>query len=262
MTSLMTTAVSPLRIRLADLVGKTDYTDWILTDEEDMGHAGEHDRILNRFRETLSEWVTRKPWPDAYVGSDLFMGWIPKEPTARISPDVYLLDFHPDPLPDSLQTWRPGHRPPVFALEVVSKDKRKDYVFGPEKYCALGAQELVVFDPKQETSRERYLIQQWHRTADGDFVRVYTGDGPIYSPQLEAWLVALRTDGRLEFRVSEDQAGQHVMPVRAELSHELRAAQTRIRTAHAETQAAQAEAQAAQARIRELEAKLRLSEKK
>lgn len=62
------------------------------------------------------------------------------EPNVRVSPDAYLLDDPPPrPRPRMWQTWRAGHLPPRFALEVASPENwRKDYEDNPPKYSLLG----------------------------------------------------------------------------------------------------------------------------
>ena len=85
------------------------------------------------------------------------------------------------------QTWLPGHRPPRWAVEIVSDDWKKDYEDNPLKYAQLGARELVIFDPDAALTSDRrgvrVPLQVYRRDADGAFVRVYRGEGPARSEE-------------------------------------------------------------------------------
>ena len=111
-----------------------DWSGWYLTDEEDVGEGLDQGRIIWLFRQVLEELARERHWRDVYVASDHFYAWLPEEPLVRVSPDVYVKDGLPgDPPPRMWETWRPGHHPPRFALEVVSahpsrpSNWRKDY---------------------------------------------------------------------------------------------------------------------------------------
>jgi len=50
-----------------------------------------------------------------------------------------------------------------------------------------------------------FRVQLWQRRDDGDFIRIYAGDGPVRSPLLDAWLVVTH-EGR-KLRLAHDEAG-------------------------------------------------------
>lgn len=112
----------------------------------------------------------------------------------------------------SVCTWKDGHPPPLFAIEVVSDtEPRKDYVIAPDKYAASGVRELVVFDPMMAGPKSHggpFRLQVWRRDEAGAFTRVYAGDGPSYSDALGAHLVIV-DEGR-QLRLSEDAAGERL----------------------------------------------------
>jgi hypothetical protein len=51
----------------------------------------------------------------------------------------------PESVPTPWQLWEVG--PPALAREIVSRDVGKDYEDVPAEYAAMGAKELVLFDP-------------------------------------------------------------------------------------------------------------------
>ncbi|MBI5545439.1 MAG: Uma2 family endonuclease [Deltaproteobacteria bacterium] len=178
----------------------------------------------------------------------------------KVSPDVYLLDDPPPPpMPRNWQTWRPGHRPPRWAVEVVSDNWSKDYEDGPAKYALLGCAELVLFDPDAVLgvvrNQARAPLSVFRRGADGALAAVYSGPGPAYSEQIGCWLWARREGYLARLRLSEDEEGQRMIPTRIE------AEAARAREAEA-ARAREAEKRAeAEKRVRELEERLRRMER-
>jgi hypothetical protein len=121
---------------------------WYLTDEDDVGESTEQGIIVRLLLAALAELARERGWARSLVAGDQFFAWVEAHPLVRVSPDVYVLDDPPPPpYPAMWQTWRPGHAPPRFAVEVVSDDWKKDYRDAPRKYDQLGARELVIFDP-------------------------------------------------------------------------------------------------------------------
>jgi Uma2 family endonuclease len=195
-----------------------DWSSWYLTDEDDMGEGGEQNLIIRALISILTQWGLEKNWHDVHLGADQFFAWMKNEPLVRVSPDVYLLDHPPPrPLPASWQTWRPGHRPPRLAFEIVSEHEwRKDYQEAPKKYDLLGTRELVVFDPEAAAGRAtgpgRVALQVFRREAEGRLVPVYRGPGPARSEELEAWLVVQHQGPAAMLRLSRDAEGQDLVP--------------------------------------------------
>jgi Uma2 family endonuclease len=220
-----------------DAAKPIDWSAWYLTDEDDMGEGCEQGEIIRLILSSLGTLAAERSWSRVYLGADAFFAWVPHEPLVRVSPDVYLLDDPPPrPLPKSWQTWLPGHRPPRWAAEIVSDDWKKDYEDGPLKYAQLGARELVIFDPEMvlrpgERRGARAPFQVYRRDADGAFVRVYFGDGPTRSEQLDAYLVATEDGGAVRMRIARDPEGKDFVPTADEAKH---AAEERIRVLEAE----------------------------
>jgi Uma2 family endonuclease len=245
---------------------------WVIP-EGTVPESTTHDAVALRIFLTLSEWA-RKQNGRVRVARNLAIRWLEEYPRAGIDPDVCVLDPAPftfdDDLP-SLCLWKPGHFPPRFCVEVVSRNHpHKDYTAIQERYAALGVPELLVFDPLllgPQALGGPVKLQLWRRDATGVFERVHFGDEPVYSHALEAWLGA--SGKQLVF--SDDRAGSRRWLTEAE---RLQSEQQREH-ARAEQERARAEQERARAeqernekereraarldmerRLRELEAKL------
>jgi hypothetical protein len=173
------------------------------------------------------------------VARDLAVRWDRTHPQIGVNPDVCLIEPAPpegDEI-ESLCAWKPGHRVPRFALEIVSKNHPyKDYNEAPDKYAACGTEELAVFDPLLAgpvAGGGPHLLQLWRRDPGGAFVRIHAGGGPAWSEVLGAWLHV--RDGKA-VRITNDEAGLDVW--------------------HTREEAARAREEGARARIAELEAEL------
>jgi Uma2 family endonuclease len=227
-----------------DVGARVDWSAWYLTDEQDMGESVEQTQINRAVLSSLDELAPARGWSNTLWSSDNFFAWIREEPLVRVSPDVYLLDDPPPPPhPKMWQTWLPGHKPPRWALEVVSEDWKKDYEEAPLKYAQLGTRELVIFDPEIALSAERrgprVALQVYRRDADGAFVRVYAGEGPAPSEELDAFLLVKRDGGVVRLRIALDSSGKELVPTSEEAKQ---AAETRARSEAEARQAAETRA--------------------
>jgi Uma2 family endonuclease len=242
-----------------------DWSSWYLTDEEDMGQSVEQGDIIRDLCSSLDVLAKERSFANVLVASDNFFAWVPSEPLVRVSPDVYLLDDPPPPpRPRMWQTWLPGHKPPRWAVEIVSEDWRKDYDDAPDKYAQLGTRELIIFDPGAALSDEprepRVALQVYRRRADGAFVRVYSGVGPAPSAEIAAFLVAQREGDTVRLRIARDAAGTEIVPTAEEgkLVADTRAkrAEERTRIAEEARLASDQRARIAEEKARALEAEL------
>lgn len=225
-----------------------DWSPWYLRDEDDVGASPEHHDVRRGFYARLSELAKERAWK-LRVAEDEFFAWVPDEELVRVSPDVFTQDPVAPPLPSSWRTWR-GHPPPRFALEVVSRDWRKDYEENPKKYAQLGCRELVIFDPRAARGatrvRKRIALQVYRRDPDGAFVCCYRGAGPTRSSELGAWLVPRADAPHAELLLARDEHGESLVASAEErATTEARRADTEARRADA-----------AERRLRELERKL------
>lgn len=225
----------------------TTRDDWTLP-EETMPESQPHDILLDLLKQLLLAWVKRSGL-DAQVARNLAVRWDEAHPQIGIDPDLVVISPR-TPEGDeltSLCTWNTGHYPPMLAVEVVSESNpRKDYVTAPDRYSASGIGELWIFDPKLAGPKSHggpHRIQLWRRDDDGGFSRLYAGEGPVRSPAVGGYLVAV-DEGR-KLRIATDEALSDFWMTAEEGERE---AKEREREAK----------EAAQARIAELEELLRL----
>lgn len=165
--------------------------------------------ICDLLKLILSAWIRRRG-ANALVSSNVAVRWDETHPRVGVDPDVYLMEPSP-PLglrEKSVRTWVEGHTAPRVAIEVVSDGTAdEDYHEKPHKYAASGTRELWVFDPlmRGPAGGEPLRLQVWRRGKRGVFRRVYAGDGPARSEELDAWLVV--TDKGLRLRIADDEEG-------------------------------------------------------
>jgi Uma2 family endonuclease len=228
-----------------DVSGGIDWSDWYLDDSDGIDEWGVPDEITRVLLSSIGHLARERGWIDYHVGTDRPFAWIREEPLVRVSPDVYLLDHRPaPPVPKQWQTWLAIHRPPRFALEIVSNDWRRDYEEIPLKYWQLRCSELVIFDPQVAAHPSppagRVLLQAYRRDPDGAYVRIHVGAGPIWSAALDSWLVAVGEAEEPRLRLARSADAAELVPTEEEsLEAEARARE------------------AAEARVRELEARVR-----
>lgn len=210
-----------------------DWSLWELDEEEDMGMTPEHVRVSVEVMDALQRHAVERGWTDAFVCMDTFFAWVKSRPNVRVSPDVYLVWGAVQPPPPSWQTWRPGHKPPDFALEVCSADRRKEYDVNPAKYDSLGAGELVIYDPHGLGGRGP--LSRYARDSNGEFVAAERDAPVVYSKALDLWLHATTGPDGVALRLCRDPQGESVVLT----SHE--------REIHAIEEAARATERAARA---------------
>ena len=222
---------------------RPDLSQWVLP-EGTVPESVFHDQTANHIHAVLSAWAARQDHA-MQVARNLAIRFLEQAPSVGIDPDVCVLDPaapEGDRL-NSLCLWKPGHVPPRVCFEIVSpKHPHKDYRDVHERYAAIGARELVIFDPLMAGPASMggpLAIQLWRPDVTGAFERVAAGDGPVYSEALACWLRA--EDGKLV--LSDDREGARRWLSEAE---EQRAEKERERT----------DKERALARVAELEARL------
>lgn len=229
------------------------HSSWELS-EELMPESVAHDEAVELLKAILAAWAARVG--TAFVGRNLAVRWDEEQPQIGVDPDVAV--FAPAPLDPrslrSVRTWVAGHAAPILAIEVVSEtNPHKDYSVGPDKYAASGTGELWIFDPLMAGPSSwggPHRLQVWHRQPDGDFVRIYAGEGPARSPTLAAHVVPTN-EGR-KLRIADDEAASRFWLTAEETE---RAAKE---TERAAKETALAANEASLGRIAELEAAIAL----
>ena len=207
---------------------------WVL-EEDDMPETPLHERIIALLVEVLQAWIARQSL-DAMAGRNIALRWNRAKPSVGVDPDVYLVSPSPPEgeRETSLCLWKKGHHAPRLAVEVVSENTvDKDYGDNPARYAAAGVRELWIFDPLGLGPADSMAkLQVWRRVARGRFEKVYTGDGPAFSRELGAWIVA--TDEGMRLRIANDRAGRHLWLTRGE---EAEAAKSEAEAARSEAEA-------------------------
>ncbi len=233
-------------------VTHVDWSHWyLLDDEEDMGESGEHFQIVQMVLSILGPMVRHR---GLQVASNQYIAWLEHHPLVRVSPDVYVVRNPWPILPESWQTWRDDHPPPMLAIEIVSPQTwTKDYRDNPPKYDQLGIEELLIFDPAIHTQRDRTdhraPLHLWRRQFNGNLECVAVDDQSAFLATLNAY--AQVVDGWLRF--STDAEGQHLYPTTEEEAEaaKVTAAEERARAeserARAESEHARAESERARA---------------
>jgi Uma2 family endonuclease len=190
-----------------------DWSQWHFPDEDDLPSSAEHLLIINLFLACLTT-LFQEAGRNEFLGRDIFFSWVKQRPNVRVAPDVFVSPHGSVPMKGVIETWKTGRKPPLFALEVVSEDRKKDYEHIPDHYAVLGANELVVFDPAalRKRSRTRRLLAVYRRQEDGAFAQVYVGKGPVRSETLGAWLVPVEVEGVICLRLARDEQGKALIP--------------------------------------------------
>jgi hypothetical protein len=175
--------------------------------------------IAEALRPLIARWFKSRR-VKAFTGADQFLYWVEGDPTRRVAPDVYVLPkVDPESVPSSWQLWEVG--PPSFALEVVSRDVGKDYEDAPAEYAAMGARELVIFDPGATArSRTRVRWQVYRRLARRGFVRVaQTMSDRVEVASLGCWLRAMGEGRDARLRLGTGVDGETLFLTEAEAAH-------------------------------------------
>lgn len=196
---------------------------WVLRDEDNVPESVLQNEVNRELIDVLKTWLAGRG-VSGRVGGNIALRWDPSQPQVGVDPDVYWIepDVPEGELAKSICTWKPGHTAPRLCVEVVSeRTVEKDYGDGPDRYAACGVRELWVFDPNRYGRGARggpYLMQLWLRDERGRFRRVYAGEGPFRSRELDAWVVAVEDETRL--RVADDPEGTRLWPTLAEKERE------------------------------------------
>ena len=235
-----------------------------------MGQSGEQGQIIEVLRSSLLVFAEEQGWSSVLVASDNFFAWVDGEPHVQVSPDVYILDNPPafdDPLPGRWETWRPEHRPPRFAVEIVSTKWKKDYDINPARYDHLGVGELVLADrdafvrglsgekrtANKKAAKKRAPFLVYRRNEHDRLERVYRGNGPVHCAEIDAYLCFQHSSpGRPRVRISRDPKGVDIVPTEGE----------KIALAQAKVVAAKEAAAAAEKKVAAAEKKASNAEKK
>ena len=189
--------------------------------EDDVGETLLHLLIRTLLLDLVRRWLAVRGTP-GLVGSEQFIYWVEGNPHRCVAPDLYVL-FGVDPnlLPRSWKIWE-EHVVPRFAMEVVSDDAHKDYVLGPMRYAEIGVDELIIYDPEPETSRDGVRWQVYRRR-DGELLLEARSDGDrVASEVLGCHLRLVDHGGHPLVRLGKGPNGDDLVPTADEEIAELR----------------------------------------
>jgi hypothetical protein len=197
--------------------------------------------IAEALRPLIERWL-RQRRARALVGADQFIYYRQHMPTARVSPDVYVMPgFAQEQEIGAWKTWETGVVP-SFALEIVSRDWEKDYVESPARYAELGAAELVIFDPHPDSRPDGARWQVYRRVRGRGLTLVEVSQGSsVVSKALGCHLVRVGAGAAQRIRLGTGPHGRDLFPTAEEAERAAREA------AMAQAEAAQAAAEASQA---------------
>lgn len=195
--------------------------------EEKLGDDVVQSLVAEAFRPLLGDYLEHIG-VTAYVGHDQFMFYTQGDPSACVSPDVYVMPGAP-PFDDfdrwgSWKKWQ-GGGVPSFALEIMSENnkKKKDDRKSPARHDALGTKELIVFDPYADKSfrfrrrKPRIRFRIFQRNAADRLVLVEeTNDLMIWSESLDCHLCVVGNGNRQRLRIATGPRGETLFPTPAE----------------------------------------------
>jgi Uma2 family endonuclease len=182
---------------------------------DDMGTNTLELILRELLRPLLARWLAQQG-RRIFVGADQFVYYRQFDATRRVAPDLYAHPgFPPDAAPASILTWK--HGPPVFALEVVSKDKRKDYIESPIRYEQVGVRELILYDPEWASRVDGRRFQVFATERGKGFVRVdETNEDWIPSSELGCCFREVEGPGYPLLRLATGPTGRTLFPTETE----------------------------------------------
>ena len=97
-------------------------------ESDDMGESGLQTKV-RKVLMVLLETFFRALGRQVLVGSGQFCYYREGDPRAKVAPDIYVVDDESTPIEEvrSWKVWEREGRAPSLAVEVVSREYRKDY---------------------------------------------------------------------------------------------------------------------------------------
>jgi hypothetical protein len=206
---------------------------------DNMGEDAVQRDIAEMLRPLLIRYLAERGI-QAYVGADQFIYWEKGNPRACVAPDVYVMPgLSQRVAPRCWKIWQTGIVP-SFALEVLSEENEgKDVDDGPQRYEALGVEELVLFDPYVDVGSGRTRFRRYRRDGGGKLARVEaTNEDRVRSEVLGCYLRAEGERPELRLRIATGPRGETLVPTAEERAA---AAEERMKAASAENERLQIE---------------------
>ena len=229
-------------------------------ESDDMGESGLQTKVrwmLMALLESFFVALGRK----VLIGGDQFFYYREGDPKSKVAPDIYVVEDEDTPIEEvrSWKLWEHEGKAPSLAVEVVSREYRKDYEQDfLARYEALGVRELFRYDPERVAApppvgrrERRSLLTHFVRNEAGQLVAVpLEAPGRARSAVYDFWLVHVSPS---TLRIGTGPLGEALWPTheeRAEL--ESRRAEEESRRAEEESRRAEEESRRAERAEEEL----------
>jgi Uma2 family endonuclease len=233
-----------------------DLRRWYLPlDDEDVGTSWNIAWLIRTLLLTL-ESLGEEDSRGWFVGWEQDMLLRADDLRVGVRPDGYILPG--TPTERNFERW-PAYDPsvpaPIFAFELVSESNwEKDYQDAPEKYTALGVNELMLVDPLAAEGKSpaspAYVFQLYRKGKEQRLERVYAGAGPVFSEETGVWwrleggsvVLSRDKEGRARVLTKEEKNGKRAeaeSQARQAAEEEKRKAEERAKADRAALQAAE-----------------------
>ncbi|HEY9702225.1 MAG TPA: Uma2 family endonuclease, partial [Allocoleopsis sp.] len=137
---------------------------------------------------------------DVYVSGNIFIYYEKGNPSAVISPDVFVVFGVENKQRMSYKTWEENNKVPDFVLEVTSKKTKKvDQEDKPLKYADLGVKEYFQYDPTGDYLKP---VLQGGKLVNGQYEKlplIQLGNGELMIVSEVLGLELRITQGELRF---------------------------------------------------------------
>jgi Uma2 family endonuclease len=211
------------------------------SDGKPLGETDAHRREILAIIAMLEQFFADQP--DVYVSGNLMFYYKRGDPSAVVSPDVFVIKGVPKQERRTYKLWE-EHKPPVTIFEITSRSTRlEDKGTKRELFAMLRVREYFLFDPLAEYLKPPL---QGYRLEGEEFIAMQPdAEGALISKDLG---LRMYRDGSY-LRLIDLATGQPLLRP-AELDRARRAAEATARAAEATARAAEATARAAEATAR------------
>jgi len=205
--------------------------------EWQLGQSLRHLHLCTLLHAILRQAVT----PDDSVGSDQFVYFDASNPKRCVAPVGFVKLGVPQRMFSSWKVW--DHGAPELCVEILSPSDEEPITLSEklDRYRALGATEVVVFEPDEAR------LRVWDRIDDDLVERVVTASSTPCVTLGMFWLVAAAPDLPAALRLARDADGKNLVLTTEEQE---RAAKEAERMAKEAERAAKEEAQEELARVK------------
>jgi Uma2 family endonuclease len=173
------------------------------SDGKPMGETDVHIDALIYLREALRDYF--RDDPQMYVAGNMFLYYEEGNPSACVSPDVFVVQGVAKGERRTYRLWE-ERQPPVVVFEITSRGSRlEDLGTKRAVYAMLGVREYFLYDPLGEYLRPAL---QGYRLQEGEYQRLPPGGEEEFTSQVLGLELRLE-NGRL--RVFNPTTGERLL---------------------------------------------------